>query len=223
MAGFDGPCEWIEPFIERLGEPRAFWLRKPRPVGERILVGGRRGFVPGTAGDRVVILLHPKTAFGTGGHGTTEGCLVALEKTIRGGESVLDVGTGTGILAIAARKLGAGRVTAIDIDRKACREARENLALNGIGEGIDLVCGGVDSVKGAFDIVVANLRTGALVALAEDLFRRMNRQGIAIFSGILERESHSILRFFESRPQTIQETIWFHGWMTLVLAAVRRS
>jgi ribosomal protein L11 methyltransferase len=206
----------IEPFIEHLGEPRIFWLRKPREIGERILVARKGSSVPDYAGNRVVIFLDPKSVFGTGGHGTTEGCLMALEKTIGGGESVLDVGTGTGILAIAARKLGAGRVTAIDIDRAACRAAGENMALNGIGRGIDLIQGGPESVGGTFDIVVANLRTGVLMGLMDDLVRSMEGHGVAILSGIMEREWHPFLRFLGSRLET-SETIRSRGWMTAVL------
>jgi ribosomal protein L11 methyltransferase len=207
----------IEPFIEHLGEPRVFWLRKPREIGRRILIARKGSSVPHPPGDRIVISLDPKSAFGTGGHGTTEGCLMALEKVIKGGESVLDVGTGTGILAIAAWKLGAGRVTAIDIDRAACRAAGENLALNGIGKGVDLIEGGPKSVGGAFDVIVANLRTGVLVGLMDDLVRRMEEHGVAILSGIMEKELHPFLRFLGSRRLDPSETIGSRGWVTVVL------
>ena len=206
--------EWIEPFIERRGEKRGFWLRKARPIGEKLLVA-RKGSplrIPG----KTVILLDPRSAFGTGGHGTTEGCLTALEKRIKGGETVLDVGTGTGILAIAARKLGAGRVTAIDIDPAACAESVKNIALNGIDHGIDVIQGGIESAKDRYEVVIANLRTPLLVDLMDRLTERLAGGGVAIFSGIMEMELHPFLAFLEGRRMETLEIKRIGGWMTLV-------
>jgi ribosomal protein L11 methyltransferase len=144
---------------------------------------------------------------------------MVLEKVIKGGESVLDVGTGTGILAIAAWKLGAGRVTAIDIDRTACRAARDNLALNGIGKEVDLIEGGPESVGGAFDVIVANVRTGVLMGLMDDLVRRMEGHGLAILSGILEKELHPFLHFLGSPHMETSDMIGSRGWVTVVLTS----
>jgi len=208
---------FVEPFIEHQGEGRAFWLRKPREIGEKLLIA-RKGFpVPECHRNKAVIFLDFRSAFGTGGHGTTEGCLIALQKIIRGGESLLDAGTGTGILAIAACKLGAGRITAIDIDRAACTETRKNTALNGIEKRIVVMEGGIQSVKDPFDIIVANLRTHILVELADDLVHKTRAGAIMIFSGILERELPSFLSFLKRYPLELLEIIRIHGWMTLVL------
>jgi ribosomal protein L11 methyltransferase len=206
--------EVIEPFIEHQGEKRGFWLRKPRSIGEKLLLAkkGSPLRIPG----KTVILLDPRSAFGTGGHGTTEGCLAALEKRIKGGETVLDVGTGTGILAIAASKLGAGRVTAIDIDPVACAEAVRNIALNGIGDGIDVIEGGIESAKDRFDVIVANLRTPLLVDLMDRLTERLAGRGVAIFSGIMERELHPFLAFLDGRCMETVEMERIGGWMTVV-------
>ncbi len=212
MADF----ELIEPFIEHQGERRAFWLAKPRAIGDKILLVGKGMRVPDPLKGRSAITLGFRTAFGTGGHGTTEGCLLALEKLIRGGESVLDAGTGTGILAIAARKLGAGRVTAVDIDRRACAEARNNLELNGIDHGIDVIAGSLEAADGRFDVVAANLRTPILVRLMDELAGRLGDAGLAVFSGILERELCSFLTFLERYPLDIVESRRIHGWMTVV-------
>jgi len=206
--------EWIEPFIERQGEKRGFWLRKARPIGEKLLVAkkGSPLRIPG----KTVILLDPRSAFGTGGHGTTEGCLTALEKFIRGGETVLDVGTGTGILAIAARKLGAGRVTAIDIDPAACAESVKNIALNGIDHGIDVIEGGIESAKDRYDVVIANLRTPLLVDLMGRLTERLGSRGVAIFSGIMEMELHPFLSLLDGRRIETLEMERIGGWCTVV-------
>ncbi len=206
--------ELIEPFIERQGEKRGFWLRKARPIGEKLLVAkkGSPLRIPG----KTVIFLDPRSAFGTGGHGTTEGCLVALEKRIKGGETVLDVGTGTGILAIAARKLGAGHVTAVDIDPAACAESLQNIALNGIDHGIDVIEGGIESVKGRYDVVTANLRTPLLVDLMDRLTERLAGGGVAIFSGIMEMELHPFLAFLDGHRMETLEMDRIGGWMTVV-------
>ena len=217
MRFLDGSGEFIEPFIEHQGERRGFWLRKVRPVGERILIAARGVPIPVSHGGKAVIRLDFNGAFGTGGHGTTEGCLVALEERIRGGETVLDAGTGTGILAIAAHKLGAGSVTAVDIDRAACAAARKNLSLNGITGGIDVVEGGIGSVTGPFDVVAANLRTPVLVELAGDIHHHLKGSGVAILSGILERELHPFLSFLGTCPLEPVEMKRIRGWMTLVL------
>jgi len=206
--------ELIEPFIEHQGEKRGFWLRKTRPIGEKLLVAkkNRPLRIPG----KTVILLDPRSAFGTGGHGTTEGCLVALEKFVKGGETVLDVGTGTGILAIAARKLGSGHVTAIDIDPGACAETVKNIALNGIDGGIDVIVGGIESAKDRYDVLVANLRTPLLVDLMDGMTERLASPGVAIFSGIMEMELHPFLSFLEGHRMETLKMERIGGWMTVV-------
>ncbi len=209
--------EFIEPFIEHQGEKRGFWLRRPRGFGQKILVARYGSRVPVSQRDKKVVFLDFKSAFGTGGHGTTEGCLLALEKYIGGGETVLDVGTGTGILAIAACRLGSGQVTAIDINRAACNETRKNLALNGIDTGIEVMEGDLKTVQGQFDIIAANLRTPVLCELLEELIRKLTRFGIAIFSGILETELPFFLSLLENSPLETLETKRIHGWITLSL------
>ena len=223
MSVPDPLTAWIEPFIEHQGEPRAFWLRKPRAVGETILIA-RKGFpVPDSRNNRKTIFLDTERAFGTGGHGTTEGCLLALEKFQRGGETVLDVGTGTGILAIAAHRLGASRVTAVDIDGASCREARKNIAANGIANGIEVREGGIEQAEGPFDIIAANLRPLLLVELMEVLVGKLHDRGVVILSGIMEREIHPFLSFLEKHPLELLDGKRIRGWMTLVLRKESRS
>ena len=223
MPMIELPHECIEPFIEHQGEQRGFWLRKPRVIGEKILIARKGKPVPDSHKNRKFIFLDVKSAFGTGGHGTTEGCLLALEKYLRGRETVLDVGTGTGILAIAAYKLGAGHITAVDIDRTACLETRKNLAVNEIENGIDVRVGGIQSAEGQFDIIAANLRTTVLIKLMDELISKLASRSIAIFSGILERELHSFLSFLEQYPLETLEIKRIHGWMTLVVKKGVRS
>jgi ribosomal protein L11 methyltransferase len=206
--------ELIEPFIELQGEKRGFWLRKSRAIGETLLVA--KGIRPPRTHGRTVILLDPRSAFGTGGHGTTEGCLRALERLIKGGETVLDIGTGTGILAIAARKLGASHVAAVDIDPAACAETRKNIALNGIAGGIAVIAGGIESANGRYDVIAANLRTPLLVDLMDEMTERLARGGHAILSGIMEAELHPFLKFLEGRRMETVLMDRIGGWMTVI-------
>lgn len=217
MLPFGSGHEILEPFIEHQGERRAFWLRRPKPIGARFLIARQGTAVPSRYRDRSVIFLTVDSAFGTGGHGTTEGCLIALERAIAGGETVLDVGTGTGILAIAANKLGATRVVAVDIDRSACGETERNLAINGIWRGIVVKEGGIGSADGRFDTVVANLRTPVLLGLMDELIGKLNPEGVAILSGIMEKELHPFLSFLDAYPLDTLNIQRIRGWMTVSL------
>jgi ribosomal protein L11 methyltransferase len=133
----------------------------------------------------VEVVLDPGMAFGTGSHPTTALCLAALSDLLldRPGAAVLDVGTGSGLLAIAARKLGAGRVAANDEDPVAVAVARENAARN--GAAVELTSEPVEAIAGAFDVVVANILANVLVALAPALAAKLAPGGVLLLSGIL--------------------------------------
>jgi ribosomal protein L11 methyltransferase len=133
----------------------------------------------------VEIVLDPGMAFGTGTHPTTSLCLAALSDLLaaRPGASVLDVGTGSGLLAIAAAKLGAGRVAANDNDPVAIEVARENAERN--GARLELTGAAVGEIAGAFDLVVANILANTLVELAPDVAARVAPGGTVLLAGIL--------------------------------------
>ena len=139
---------------------------------------------------RVTLVIDPKMAFGTGTHPTTQLCLLEMEGMEIAGASVLDVGSGTGILAMAAAKEGASEVTAVEIDPDAVACAAENLELNGLVANARLITGTLDDVpKAQADIIVANIQFEPLTAIAGDLRRRIQPEGIAVFSGILQAEA----------------------------------
>jgi ribosomal protein L11 methyltransferase len=138
-------------------------------------------------GGEIVLEIDPGMAFGTGQHPTTAMCLRALEKLVRPGVRVLDLGCGTGILAIAAAKLGAASVVAVDIDPNAVRAARENAAANGVADAVDVREGTLDALDGeSFDIIVANISGLTLERLAPELARRLAPSGALVTSGFLE-------------------------------------
>ena len=173
--------DWGEAWKKGLGTlaiGRAFvrptWLAEPVPPG------------------MVEIVLDPGMAFGTGTHPTTSLCLDALSALLeaRPGASVLDVGTGSGLLAIAAAKLGAGRVAGNDNDPIAVRVARENAALNGVA--LDLNERDVDAQRGPFDVILANILANTLVALAPALAAQLAPGGVILLSGILTPQEEEV-------------------------------
>jgi ribosomal protein L11 methyltransferase len=149
---------------------------------------------PVAGADTVVITVDPGSAFGTGEHPTTRGALRLLETAIRGGDTVLDVGAGSGILSIAAVLLGAERALAVESDPGAIDSARENLERNGVAERVELVCAEVDvdfmaSRTPAFDVIAANVLSGVLVPLLPGLARGLAPDGRLILAGILDTEA----------------------------------
>lgn len=171
--------------------PQEDWLHKWKEgfeatnVGDRLIVSPSWK-VPRDSNDRLVIQIDPGMAFGTGTHETTRLCLEAIERYWVGG-TLLDVGTGTGILAIAAALLMPGsRVVAIEVDPQALEVARENAAINGVSESIEfLEAQPRDFAGGTFNLVVANLTAEVIVDLANDLAVCLNSSGILVLSGIL--------------------------------------
>jgi len=166
-----------------LAEWKKSW--QPIEVGERFIVAPPWSEIAGT-GDRIVIRIEPGMAFGTGTHETTRLCLHAIEKYFKGG-SFLDVGTGTGILAIAAAMLfPRARIRACDIDADAIAIARENARLNDVAERIEFCVGTVDEQTPSADFVCANLTAPVIVAALPDLLGATC--GRLVLSGILDSQ-----------------------------------
>ena len=140
------------------------------------------------------IEIDPGMAFGTGAHETTRLCLQSLEETLEPGKSVLDIGTGSGILSIAAAMLGAGDIKSVDIDEDAIAVARENFERNNVLGDIDLsVADILEGVDFKADIIVANLITGLIIEIVSSLETNLNDGGVIILSGILTEEKNKIL------------------------------
>jgi ribosomal protein L11 methyltransferase len=168
--------DWMQKWKEGFG---------PLTIGSRLLIAPSWK-LPAETGGRAVIQIDPGMAFGTGTHETTRLCLEAIERYWDGG-TMLDVGTGTGILAIAAALLvPASLVTAIDIDPLAVEVARENIAVNEVSKRITVLEATPDRLVGSdFDVVVANLTAEVIIELIEDLSGCLRPAGAMILSGIL--------------------------------------
>lgn len=197
---------------------------KPMEIGERLLVVPQweqdDPKVQAAMASRVPLILEPGLTFGTGGHATTRLCLTALEKSVQGGEKVLDLGCGSGILSIAALKLGAASALAVDIDDKCLDVAYENAAMNGIGKDIYTVLAGdiltnnvlQCRIGGGYDIVLANIVADVIIALAPLVRSLMNERGVFLCSGIIDDRAEEVADNLRQAGLEILESRDSEGW-----------
>ncbi len=198
------------------------WRRffKPQKIGKSFWVTPPWATAPALR-HRHVITIEPGMAFGTGTHATTRGCLELIEEVAqRLGKKMfraLDVGTGSGILAIAAAKLGAKEVWALDNDPVALRVARANIRRNGVRSSIHLSMTKLGRLNKAFRLVVANLTAETLVELAGPLSKRVALDGTLIISGILQPKSAEVVRRFSEYGFGVIRRKGEKEWVTLLL------
>jgi len=193
------------------------WLLSPRAVR----IGSVLVAPPGVAAPPGALRLTDSTAFGTGHHPTTALCVEALEEalTIAVPDSLLDVGTGSGVLALAALMMGVPRAVGLDIDADALKIAAENARLNNLADRLQFVPGGPDVVDGVWPLVVANVLAAPLIEMAPILVRRAGHRGSLILSGIpwsLESEVEQTYRRLGMRQLRSKTRA---GWTVLVLEA----
>jgi ribosomal protein L11 methyltransferase len=172
----------------------------------------------------IAIEIEAALAFGTGHHGTTRGCLLALDDLAKRQRAaqVLDLGTGSGVLAIAAAKRLAARVTASDIDRVAVDAARANARLNRAGAAITFVrAAGANAraiTMGApYDLIFANILLGPLLRLAVPLSRLAGARACMVLSGLLPGHANAVLAIYRAQGFVLERRIPLDGWVTLVL------
>jgi len=165
-----------------------------------------------------IIRIDPGIAFGTGMHPTTQMCLKAME-IYRPSFSwrMLDVGTGSGILAIYAAYLGADSIVAIDIDQEALKVAKRNLCINGVKDRVNLICGSTDSIRSKYDMICANLDTRSLIGLCADFKEKINGRGFLILSGILKVELKDLYSRFNLKGFKCRDIICMDEWASIVL------
>lgn len=170
--------------------------------------------------DDVVLTLNPGMAFGTGTHDTTRLCMELLEKYITPQDTVLDVGCGSGILAITAALLGANKIIGCDIDEVAVKVAGENAALNGVQDRISFHQGDLTSqVEGSFQIICANIVADVIIRLSEDAGRYLAKDGIFITSGIIDTREQDVLNALEQNGFQVIERRTSGGWVALACKA----
>ncbi|MCP9471064.1 MAG: 50S ribosomal protein L11 methyltransferase [Nitrospira sp.] len=190
---------------------------KPLYVGRRLVIRPSWESVAAEPG-RIEIILDPKQAFGTGHHATTRLLLEWLEDVVQGGETLLDVGTGSGILAMAALRLGAARAVGIDHDPVAIDCAREAACANGFGSELVLQCGEMRDLdpSRSFQLVAANLEQRTLIDLAEELARRsLNR---LLVSGLLSDQGEEVAEVFGRAGLYLGGKREADGWLAMAFA-----
>ena len=166
---------------------------------------------------KIVIEIDPKMSFGTGHHETTRMMIQLLEKFVNGGEKVLDIGTGTGVLAIAAVKLGAESCIAIDSDDWSIENARENIKKNGVGDKLELIKGDLTSVPNSeFDIVVANLNRNTLLYIRDEMYDRCVKGGNLLVTGVLTIDEDDITASYTEKGFASVEALREAEWSALV-------
>lgn len=192
----------------------------PQKVGKSFWIGPP-WIAPPSMADRKVIIIEPGMAFGTGTHATTRGCLEFLEQVSQssaaGRMTALDVGTGSGILAIALAKLGIGKVWAIDNDPVALKTARANVRRNHVQKVVRVIASDLEKIKGTFNIVVANLTAETLIALSGTLQEKVSTRGYLFLSGILGSKVKEVRRCFASSGLSLVGAKRKGSWITLLL------
>ena len=197
---------------------KAFY--KPMEIGDRLIV--IPDWEEADAGDRVALRMNPGLIFGTGSHATTRLCLQALERIVKPGMTVLDLGCGSGILSIAALLLGADRAYGCDIDDKAVDVAYENAALTGIGKDRYTVRAGDvltdrklrQDMGAGYDIVVANIVADVIIGLAPTARELKKPEGCFLCSGIIDDRAEEVRQKLEEAGLTILETHSSEGWFS---------
>ena len=190
------------------------WVRLTQSQFDPIRISQRLWIVPTwhtpVDATAINIVLDPGLAFGTGSHPTTRLCLRWLDENIRGGESVLDYGCGSGILAIAAMKLGAGHAYGIDVDAQAVQSSRDNALANQITADFSLP----DGTPAPADIVVANILTNPLKMLAPLLASATRQQGRIVLSGVLSEQAEDVMHIY-AQWFDLAPTVMEDGWACL--------
>ena len=197
---------------------------KPMEIGERLLVipEWEQETVKGQAkyAGKIPLILEPGLTFGTGSHATTRLCLTALEEAVHGGETVLDLGCGSGILSIAALKLGAASALAVDIDDKCLDVAYENAAMNGIGRDTYTVkVGDILSdealraeIGGGYDVVLANIVADVIIGLGPMVRSLLRENGVFLCSGIIDTRAEEVADKLRQAGLEILDTRSSEGW-----------
>lgn len=213
-----GPARIESEIIEDSGWTHA-WKNhfKPLAVGKRLWITPTWDQTPPPEG-AVVVALDPGMAFGSGLHPSTQMCLVVLEEHLRGGERVVDVGTGSGILSIAAAKLGAASVLAVDNDPVAVAVAKENVDHNHVADRISVRPGNLlDGVEGRADLILANLIADILLDFLPAVPDSLNSSGVLAASGIIDDRLFEVAAVAHSAGLRTLEVKRDAEWRCLVL------
>lgn len=168
--------------------------------------------------NEVRVTLDPGMAFGTGTHETTRLCMQLLEENLKPGMAMLDIGTGSGILAITALLLGAKTAVGVDIDQLSVKVAQENADLNRVGDKIELFCGDLtQKISGKFDILTANIVADVIIRLSLDVKNFMRKDSVLIVSGIIDERADEVVVALEAAGLKVCCKLAENGWVAACL------
>ena len=232
LAPDENPAEILPLFKERLdaagipyelttaGVEQEDWQNAWKKYYHAMDIGKRLAIVPSWEEyetDRTVITMDPGIAFGTGTHETTSLCLEVLDERVRGGERVLDIGTGSGILAIAALRLGAACAEGVDIDPMCVRTAGENAQRNGVQDRFTVLVGDLsDKASGVYNIITANIVAAAILSLAPHVPALMAPGAVFVASGIIDTRKEEVLAGLRGAGLEPFEVREKRGWVCIV-------
>lgn len=234
LAPDENPAEVLPLFEERLknsgigyqlnttGVEQEDWQNAWKKYYHAMDIGERLAIVPGWEDyrtDRIRIVMDPGMAFGTGTHHTTSMCMEYLEEIITPQAEVFDVGTGSGILSIAAAKLGAKSIVAVDIDANAVRIAKENIAGNGLSEVIAVKEGDLlHGTEGKAGVIIANIIADIIIMLLPDVAQKLKADGKFLASGIIEEREDDIKQAAAASGLKVISTRHKGGWVAMLMA-----
>ena len=209
--------------VETEGVEQEDWQNGWRKYYHPLEIGRRLAVVPSWQEydtDRIKLMLDPGLAFGTGGHETTSLCLEALDELVEGGERILDIGTGSGILAIAALKLGAASAEGVDIDPVAVRTAVENAELNGVADRFKGLVGDLsDQASGTYNTITANIVANAIISLSPAVPGLLAAGGHFIASGIIDTRADEVEDALQAAGLQVAARKEKRGWVCFVCTA----
>jgi ribosomal protein L11 methyltransferase len=189
----------------------------PVKISERFtIVPTWEDYTP-VSSDELIIELDPGMAFGTGTHPTTVMCIQALERTVTPGDLVVDVGTGSGVLSIAAALLDAKRIQSLDLDEVAVQSAKQNVEINNVQDKVSVSQGNLlDGVNEQADIVVANILAEVIMRFTDDVAKVVKPGGYFIASGIIQTKKQDVKEAIIASGFTVEETILMEDWVAII-------
>ena len=213
----------IENSVESIGVNDADWNENWKKYFHTTEIGEKLVIVPSwesydNKNGRVVLNIDPGAAFGTGTHATTSLCLSLLESHIKNGTKMLDIGTGSGILAIAASLLGAETAIGVDIDAQSVKTAKENAEINKVENKCEFIVGDLaDKISGKFQVICANIVADVIIKLFDNVKDFMTDDGVLIISGIIDIRKDDVLNSAAAHGFKIAEENYKDNWCAFTL------